>query len=234
MSFGFTTFINSDHSILIEFEGTVSEDLTRFILGVAETITELATKKQIEGFIEQVPAYNSLLVIFNPLHFNPEQAQQTLNSAIKKAKPVSSQQDSLIEIPVCYDPRVADDLEYVADYCKMTVDELIRSHSQQEYTVYMLGFLPGFLYLGDLDKRLHCPRRDNPRTRIEAGSVGIGGSQTGVYPIASPGGWQIIGRTPITMLNVDQSPPAIANPLDKVRFVPISFDEFEKLNKEEA
>lgn len=234
MSFGFKTFINSDHSILIEFDGTISEDLTRFILGVAETITELATKKQIEGFIEQVPAYNSILVIFNPLHFNPEQAQQTLNSTIKKAKSVSSQQGSLIEIPVCYDPRVADDLEYVADYCKMTVDELIQAHSQQEYTVYMLGFLPGFLYLGDLDKRLHCPRRDNPRTRIEAGSVGIGGSQTGVYPIASPGGWQIIGRTPITMLNVDQSPPAIASPLDKVRFVPISFDEFQNPNKEEA
>lgn len=234
MSFSFTTFINSDHSILIEFDGTVSEDLTRFILGVTEIINDLSAQNQMEGFFEQVPAYNSLLVIFDPLRFNPEQAQQTLSTAIKRAKPASSKQGSLIEIPVCYDSRAAEDLEYVADYCKMAVDELIQTHSQQEYTVYMLGFLPGFLYLGDLDPRLHCPRRDNPRTRIEAGSVGIGGSQTGVYPIASPGGWQIIGRTPLAMLNVDQSPPAIANPLDKVRFVPISFDEFEELNKAEA
>jgi KipI family sensor histidine kinase inhibitor len=91
----------------------------------------------------------------------------------------------------------------------------------------MLGFLPGFLYLGELDTRLHCPRRGTPRKRLEPGSVGIGGSQTGVYPIASPGGWQIIGRTPISMLQLDRSPPAIAQPLDRVRFVPISFTEFQ-------
>jgi len=230
MPFNYQLFINSDHSILIEFEGDTSEDLLRYILGVAESIQQSSTT----GFIELVPAYNSLLVIFEPLEFQPEQALSQVKTAIDQAKPVDVSSSRTIEIPVCYDARVAEDLDYVADYCAMSVEELIEAHSSQDYTVYMLGFLPGFLYLGGLEERLHCPRRDNPRTKIEAGSVGIGGSQTGVYPIASPGGGQIIGCTPMIMLNVTKSPPAIANPLDKVRFMPISYEEFEKLREASA
>lgn len=224
MPFNYQLFINSDHSILIEFNGDISEDLLRYILGVAESIEQSLPT----GFIELVPAYNSLLIIFEPLEFQPEQASSQIHKTIEKAKPVDASNSRTIEIPVCYDKRVAKDIDYVADYCGMSVEELIESHSSQDYTVYMLGFLPGFLYLGGLDEQLHCPRRDNPRTRIEAGSVGIGGSQTGVYPIASPGGWQIIGRTPMAMLDVTKSPPSVANPLDKVRFIPISYEEFEQ------
>lgn len=230
MAFNYQLFINSDHSILIEFEGDISESLLRYILGAAESIHN----KPPTGFIELVPAYNSLLVIFEPLEFQPEQALSDIKTTIEQAKPVSAGSSRTIEIPVCYDVRVAHDIDYVADYCGMTVEELIEAHSSQNYTVYMLGFLPGFLYLGGLDERLHCPRRDNPRTKIEAGSVGIGGSQTGVYPIASPGGWQIIGRTPTTMLDIEQSPPSIANPLDNIRFVPISYEEFKKLSEATA
>lgn len=227
MPFNYQLFINSDHSILIEFNGDISEDLLRYILGVAETIQHNPPA----GYVELVPAYNSLLIIFDPLGFTPDTALSHIKNSMSNAQAVSSKQSNTIEIPVCYDPRIAEDLDYVADYCGMAVQDLIDAHSQQEYTVYMLGFLPGFLYLGGLDERLHCPRRDNPRTNIEAGSVGIGGSQTGVYPIASPGGWQIIGRTPIAMLDVTKSPPSVANPLDKVRFVPISYEEFEQLNE---
>ena len=230
MPFNYQLFINSDHSILIEFDGDISEDLLRYILGVAESIAQNSPT----GFIELVPAYNSLLIIFEPLEFQPEQASSQMHKTIEKAKPVDASNSRTIEIPVCYDERVANDINYVADYCGMTVKELIEAHSSQDYTVYMLGFLPGFLYLGGLDERLHCPRRDNPRTRIEAGSVGIGGSQTGVYPIASPGGWQIIGRTPMAMLDVEKSPPSVANPLDKVCFVPISYEEFQKLSEASA
>lgn len=224
MPFNYQLFINSDHSILIEFNGDISEDLLRYILGVGESIEQSPPT----GFIELVPAYNSLLIIFEPLEFQPEQASSQIQEAIKQANPVDASNSRTIEIPVCYDERVAEDINYVAKNCSMTVEELIKTHSSQDYTVYMLGFLPGFLYLGGLDERLHCPRRDNPRTRIEAGSVGIGGSQTGVYPVASPGGWQIIGRTPMAMLDVEKSPPSVANPLDKVRFVPISYEEFEQ------
>lgn len=224
MPFNYQLFINSDHSILIEFNGDISEDLLRYILGVAESIEQSPPT----GFIELVPAYNSLLIIFEPLEFQPEHASSQIHKAIEKAKPADASNSRTIEIPVCYDERVANDIEHVAAYCGMSVEELIESHSSQDYTVYMLGFLPGFLYLGGLDERLHCPRRDNPRTRIEAGSVGIGGSQTGIYPVASPGGWQIIGRTPMAMLDVEKSPPSVANPLDKVRFVPISYEEFKQ------
>lgn len=227
MPFNYQLFINSDHSILIEFNGDISEDLLRYILGVAESIEQSPPT----GFIELVPAYNSLLIIFEPLEFQPEQASSQIETAMKQAKVLGASSGNTIEIPVCYDERVAEDFNYVADYCSMTVKELIEAHSSQDYTVYMLGFLPGFLYLGGLDERLHCPRRDNPRTRIEAGSVGIGGNQTGIYPIASPGGWQIIGRTPMVMLDVEKSPPSVANPLDKVRFVPISYEEFEQLTR---
>lgn len=227
MPFNYQLFINSDHSILIEFDDDISEDLLRYILGIADSIHNSTPT----GFIELVPAYNSLLIIFEPLEFQPEQALSQIKTTIEQAKPVDASNSRTIEIPVCYDERVANDIEHVAAYCGMSVAELIEAHSSQDYTVYMLGFLPGFLYLGGLDERLHCPRRDNPRTKIEAGSVGIGGSQTGVYPIASPGGWQIIGRTPIVMLDVTKSPPAIASPLDKVRFVPISYEEFEKLSE---
>ena len=230
MPFNYQLFINSDHSILIEFDGDISEDLLRYILGVAESIAQNSPT----GFIELVPAYNTLLIIFEPLEFQPEHALSQMHKTIEKAKPVVASNSRTIEIPVCYDERVANDINYVADYCGMTVKELIEAHSSQDYTVYMLGFLPGFLYLGGLDERLHCPRRDNPRTRIEAGSVGIGGSQTGVYPIASPGGWQIIGRTPMAMLDVEKSPPSVANPLDKVCFVPISYEEFQKLSEASA
>ncbi|ACV25981.1 5-oxoprolinase subunit PxpB [Kangiella koreensis] len=230
MPYNYQLFINSDHSILIEFEGDTSEDLLRYILGVAESIRQSSPT----GFIELVPAYNSLLVILEPLEFQPEQALSQVKTAIDQAKPVSVGSSRTIEIPVCYDARVAEDIDYVADYCGMSVEQLIEAHSSQDYTVYMLGFLPGFLYLGGLEERLHCPRRDNPRTKIEAGSVGIGGSQTGIYPIASPGGWQIIGRTPMIMLDVTKSPPAVASPLDKVRFVPISYEEFEKLSEATA
>lgn len=230
MPFNKKLFVNSDHSIFIEFDGDISENLLRYILGVAESIEQSPPI----GFIELVPAYNSLLIIFEPLEFQPEQALSQIETAIKQAKMVDASSGNTIEIPVCYDGRVADDINYVADYCGMTVKELIEAHSSQDYTVYMLGFLPGFLYLGGLDERLHCPRRDNPRTRIEAGSVGIGGNQTGIYPIASPGGWQIIGRTPITMLDIQKSPPAVANALDKVRFVPISYEEFEQLSEVSA
>lgn len=163
MPFNNKLFINSDHSILIEFDGDISEKLLRYILGAAESIEQSPPT----GFIELVPAYNSLLIIFEPLEFQPEQALSQVETTIKQAKMLDDSSGTTIEIPVCYDERVAEDINYVADYCSMTVKELIEAHSSQEYTVYMLGFLPGFLYLGGLDERLHCPRRDNPRTKIE-------------------------------------------------------------------
>lgn len=216
--------INSDSSIIIEFKGVISTEMTSFILGVKETIEGA----NIKGFTETVPAYNSLLIIFEAALFDGDALLKQLAQLSKKAKPLAQTQPNHHTIPVCYHQSLAPDLESVAAHCSITVEQLIKMHSEPDYPVFMLGFLPGFLYLGELNPKLHCPRRDDPRPKIEAGSVGIGGSQTGLYPIDSPGGWQIIGRTPKALFNPAQNPPSIAKPLDVVRFKPISLKEFEQ------
>ena len=214
--------INSDNSIIIEFSEPVSFELTRFILGIKQTIE----KNNPIGFIEAVPAYNSLLVIFRADQFSPKKVISDLQQLIKQTKPLAVSENKTHIVPVCYDASFGPDLEHVAQHCGLSTQEVIQRHSEQDYPVFMLGFLPGFLYLGDLVPSLHCPRRDEPRPQIQAGSVGIGGNQTGIYPITSPGGWQIIGRTPITMFNPESNSPAIAKPLDIVRFKSISIEEF--------
>lgn len=215
-------YINSDNSIIIEFSAPITIELTRLILGVKRDIDN----SSVPGLIETVPAYNSLLVIFKAEKFKQEQSLKQLAKILESAQPLAQSDSKQHVIPVCYDFSLAPDLEQVAQHCSLDVEEVIKRHSSQEYPVFMLGFLPGFLYLGDLDPALHCPRRDDPRPHIKAGSVGIGGTQTGIYPIDSPGGWQIIGKTPVKLFNASSEPPAIAKPLDTIRFKPISLEEF--------
>ncbi|WP_223670846.1 5-oxoprolinase subunit PxpB [Kangiella shandongensis] len=217
-------FINSDNSIIIEFDDAISLKLTRYILGVKLSIE----KAKLEGFVEAVPAYDSLLILFDAETFHPERHWQQLHSIVKTAQPIDNRDSQRYVIPVCYDLEVAPDLPFVADHAGLTTDDVIQLHSEQDYPVYMLGFLPGFLYLGELKSQLHCPRRSAPRAKIEAGSVAIGGSQTGIYPIDSPGGWHIIGKTPMKMLDVSASNPAIAKPLDIITFKPIGLEEFKQ------
>jgi KipI family sensor histidine kinase inhibitor len=121
---------------------------------------------------------------------------------------------------------VAPDIEWLAEQAKLRVDDVVALHSQAVYRVYFLGFKPGFAYLGGLNPRLHTPRKDTPRLAVPAGSVGIGGAQTGVYPQSTPGGWQLIGRTATALFNPDQDPPCLLQPGDQLRFKPISLDEF--------
>ena len=217
-------YINGDNSILIEFSDSISLELTRLILGIKNNLDN----HSLPGFIESVPAYNKLLVIFKAENFDHKEMMLLVDTIIKNSKPLEVSTSKQHIIPVCYDESVAPDLMYVANYCKLSIKDVIERHSGQDYPVFMLGFLPGFLYLGDLDSHLHCPRRDEPRPHIEAGSVGIGGTQTGIYPVNSPGGWQIIGKTPVTMFNPNSEVPSIARPLDTVRFNPISLEEFKQ------
>lgn len=218
----YSLYINSDCSLIIEFEGEISLELSRFILGAKLAIE----KASLEGFVEAVPAYNSLLLIFEPKAFQVERLLQETKELLDKTESLAPSQSTRHDIPVCYHESLAPDLAYVANHAGIPTEELIKLHSQTEYPVYMLGFLPGFLYLGNLNKALYCPRRENPRPRVDAGSVAIGGDQTGVYPIASPGGWHIIGKTPISMLDSSRQNPAIAKPLDTIIFKPISLEEF--------
>ncbi|QIW14929.1 hypothetical protein A4G20_00310 [Pasteurellaceae bacterium RH1A] len=128
-------------------------------------------------------------------------------------------QGRLIEIPVHYGGEFGEDLHFVANFHKTTPEEIIRRHTEPLYTVFMMGFQPGFPYLGGLPDNLHTPRRDVPRTKVPAGSVGIGGSQTGIYPFTSPGGWQLLGRSEIALFDVNQNPPVLLQAGDNVRFV---------------
>lgn len=140
----------------------------------------------------------------------------------------------LIEIPVCYDAEYAMDMEYVMEYTGLSKDEIIDLHTKQVYYVYFIGFLPGFPYLGGLDKRLHTPRKDVPRLRIPAGSVGIGGSQTGIYPLNSPGGWQIIGRTPLKIFDPTREAPFLISSGECIKFIDISKEDYLTLKNNET
>ncbi len=135
---------------------------------------------------------------------------------------------AIIKLPVYYD---GEDLELIAKITSLRSEELIDIHTSVIYRVYMIGFLPGFAYMGRLDERIALPRKDNPRTNVPAGSVGIAGFQTGIYPFASPGGWQLIGHTPIKIFDIGKKEPSLFKPGDKVRFVAIDKNEFEKLNE---
>ena len=221
----FSIHTNSDNSVIVEFSDDISIELTRYILSAKDIIEQ----SDISGFIEAVPAYNSLLVIIEPSDFSADPVIKNLESLLRDVEPLSLTNSQKHIIPVCYHTSLAPDLEQVAKHNGLTVEKVIEVHTGGEYPVYMLGFLPGFLYLGGLDTRIHCPRRNDPRPKIEAGSVGIGGDQTGIYPIDSPGGWNIIGKTPIPLLDITRkNHPAVAKPLDTIQFKTISLEEFKQ------
>ena len=133
-----------------------------------------------------------------------------------------------VEIPVCYDPEFGPDLGLVAKQAKLTPEEVIKRHGKPEYLVYLVGFAPGFPYLGGLPKELHTPRHAKPRMVVPPGSVGIGGQQTGIYPLATPGGWNLIGRTPVRLFRPEENPPVLLRAGDQVKFRAISREEFAK------
>ncbi|WP_255594105.1 5-oxoprolinase subunit PxpB [Pontibacter sp. HSC-14F20] len=186
------------------------------------------------GFVEQVPAYTTVTVYYNPWEaseqgfHNPytrvtEQLQHILKVARENDKAAAPR---VVEIPVCYNGSFGPDLEYVARHTRLTPQEVIASHLRCKYRVYMIGFAPGFPYLGGMAKKLTTPRKQNPKPHIPAGSVGIAGGQTGIYPIETPGGWQLIGRTPLLLFDPNREQPSLLQAGDEVKFVAISEDEF--------
>lgn len=184
------------------------------------------------GLLEMVPAYSSLTIFLSradliiPIETIPEFLESALNSAQHHGLDRSRAQVRLLEIPVCYDPAVAPDLNTASAWLGLTMDELISLHYEKRYQVFMLGFVPGFPYLGFTDERIALPRLAKPRSSVPAGSVGIAGKQTGIYPFEIPGGWQIIGRTPLKIFLPSKADPFFLKPGDEVRFVPISLQAF--------
>ncbi len=214
----------SDCSILIKAGEGISEECHTEVF----RIFTLLTSKKIEGIQTIHPAYNSVLVTFDPVKIRSHYIFDKLFELLKDKSSVQLPERRKIEIPVCYENEFAPDIQDVAELNNLTVDEVIGYHTKPEYIVYFLGFSPGFPYLGEMLKEISASRLKTPRIKIPAGSVAIGGDQTGVYPIASPGGWRIIGRTPRKLFSTDDKPPVLLQMGDRVKFVPISKNEFEK------
>jgi KipI family sensor histidine kinase inhibitor len=196
-----------------------------------------ALRKRIEndpfpGFIETVPTYRSLAVFFDALKSAPGHLEKLLLAMSENLVFEESGSEELLVVPTCYEGGLAPDLERVAAHTGLSADEAVRRHAGRDCYCYMLGFVPGFSYLGGMDPVLETPRLGNPREKIPAGSVAIGGKQTGIYPIDSPGGWNIIGTTPLRMFAPDRTPAIFLNAGMWVRFAPIGRAEFDRLARE--
>jgi len=192
----------------------------------------VAVKRALAAEIaEVVPTYRSLLVLFDPVRTKRAHLVARIESLLSELPGEASQREPgrLIEIPVCYGGELGPDLEFVARHNGLTPDEVIAIHGSTDYRVFMLGFTPGFPYLGGMSRRIAAPRLDQPRGRIPAGTVGIAGEQTGIYPIESPGGWQLIGRTPLRLFDAAAPAPFLVAAGDTLRFRAIPMDEFQRL-----
>lgn len=181
------------------------------------------------GIIELIPAYNSLLINYDPVAVSPETCMNLALACIATCVSDGNQKSRVVEIPVFYGEHLGPDIEFVANHNGISVEEVISIHSSVNYTVYMLGFTPGFAYLGGMKDKISVPRLDAPRDRVEAGSIGIANSQTGIYPIASAGGWRLIGRTPLRLFRPTEKPPFLYQAGDTIVFRPISLSEYKNM-----
>ena len=169
------------------------------------------------------------MVAYNPETISYEELVSAVHAILDGLSAEGASAGKTIVIPVCYGGEFGPDLEHVAQFHGITPDEVVRLHTEPTYLIAMLGFLPGFPYLGGMDPRLEVPRLDSPRTRIPPGAVGIGGKQTGIYPLASPGGWRLIGRTPAVLYDPHRENPILYQAGDYIRFCPITREEFQRL-----
>lgn len=218
----------SDSALLIEFGDAIDYEINAQVYSLQNDIEASDID---EGIVEFIPSYRSLLVEYDPSIFLHDDIRNRvaglLENRTASAASITDDGAEAHQIPVAYGGEHGPDLDSVAEHAGMTSAEVIEIHSGTDYHVFMLGFAPGFPYLGGMNPRIACPRLATPRTIVPAGSVGIAEAQTGVYPNASPGGWQLIGRTPMNLFDVDADPPAAMLPGTKVNFVPITHDEYE-------
>lgn len=216
-----------DCAVTLQIGAEISEQVNREVVCALDALR----KADIIGVVELVPTYTSICIHYDPAMLSYETLQRTIGQIkINLSEDNQEAPGRIVEIPVCYGGEYGPDLSFVAQHNGLTPEEVIKRHSEGEYLVYMLGFLPGFAYMGGMDASIACPRLESPRTKIPAGSVGIAGTQTGIYPLSSPGGWQLIGRTPLKMFAIhgDQTQFALSAG-DRVRFVPITEETYREM-----
>ncbi|MFD2215142.1 5-oxoprolinase subunit PxpB [Metabacillus endolithicus] len=225
-----------DAAIVVRYGNEIEYSVHRKV----QMLSNYLTQNSFKGFIECIPSYTSLTVFYDPLLVEEKSHAYKVGKMVSPYKNVRSIIEDMltnlkdeeiethrtVEIPVCYGGECGPDLEFVAKQNNLTTDEVISLHSGGEYLVYMLGFAPGFPFLGGMSEKIATPRRSTPRTSIPAGSVGIAGKQTGVYPISTPGGWQLIGQTPLSLFLSEKEPPSLLQAGDIVKFYPISYNDF--------
>ncbi|MTE25428.1 5-oxoprolinase subunit PxpB [Winogradskyella ouciana] len=211
-----------ERAILIEWPEIIDEKILKDILNFKNSIKNYIIKQK----VEIINTYNSILINYNLTIDNINDEISSLKTIYNEQNEVESTNASIWEIPVCYNTDFGQDLEDFSNQKKLSKSEIIELHSNEIYTVYFIGFLPGFLYLGGLHPKLYLDRKSTPNLNIKKGSVAIGGQQTGIYPQNSPGGWHIIGRTPIELFVPSQNPPCFIKAGDKVKFRPIEESEY--------
>ncbi|MGB9134912.1 MAG: 5-oxoprolinase subunit PxpB [Candidatus Bathyarchaeia archaeon] len=217
-----------DKALLVEFGNTVDLDVNRKVHALDQALFQA----RLRGVEECVPTYRSLLVYYDPSETSYERLIYRLKDLELRLGEFSvSFRKRVIDVPVAYGSEYGPDLGHVANYHSLREEEVVRLHGGRDYTVYMIGFLAGFPYLGEVADEIATPRLKTPRLRVPAGSVGIAEKQTGIYPRESPGGWQIVGRTPLDLFDVKKHPPALILPGDTVRFRPIGKEEFDSSSR---
>jgi inhibitor of KinA len=216
-------FSLGDSALTVEFGNEISLEMNERVLDLAKFFSE----NSFTGFEEIVPAYSSLTIYYDVVKVRKnfpefetafEKVKNFVEHALDNLNKLQSKESCLIEIPVCFDKEFAFDLEFVAASCYLTQKQVIEIFLETTYRVFMLGFLPGFAYMGEVDEKIAAPRKQTPRTKVPKGSVGIAGRQTGIYSLESPGGWQIIGRTNIELFTPQADTPTFLQAGDSIRF----------------
>lgn len=218
--------------LVVEFGSSISPEIN----GLVQQFTRLMAANTVHGIMEVVPTYRSVTIYFDPLIIPRETLSRFAEKILRGMKPQGLEPLSslVVHVPVCYGGVLGPDLEYVSRYTGLSIEAVVKIHTAKPYLVYMLGFTPGFPYLGGLQEQLMVPRQEKPRLKVPAGSVGIGGNQTGFYPSESPGEWWLIGRTPLKGFNPRHSNPFLVAAGDYVQFVSIGLDEYFKIRREVA
>ena len=233
--FPYHIFSLGDTAITVDFGNCIDEAINKEVIAIFNHLQQLP----LPGMIEAVPAYSSLTVYYDVMALKKKTAsnqtvfewmKQQLEERLQQPVLQNEMTKRLVKIPVCYDEKFAMDILHLAKTNNISVDEVIQIHTSKPYKVYMLGFLPGFAYMGEVDERITMHRKPQP-VNIEEGSVGIAGKQTGIYPLDSPGGWQIIGRTPLKIFDERKEESTLLRAGDMVQFYSITKNEFELINK---
>ena len=220
--------VSGDSSVCVEFGNEISPDINRKIRAFKIAVE----KSGIPGIVETVPTYRSLLVHYKPEVIGYKAITEKFKSLMGTLDNIEIPPPTVIEIPVLYGGEMGPDIENVASHNGKTVEEVIKIHTSQEYLIYMIGFIAGFPYLGGMSREIAAPRLKSPRVKIEGGSVGIAGEQTGIYPVASPGGWQLIGRTPLKLYDAEREKPVLLEAGQYIKFRAVDEAEYEAIEKQ--